>query len=211
MIARIAGRVDELTPDGVLIDTGAGICYEVLAPACDLGRLSRKLGQDVVLHTIHYMEGDPTRGQQMPRLAGFLSEGDRTFFRLFTTVKGVGIRKALRAMARPIGEIAAAIQAKDVTFLKALPEIGARTAEHIIADLTGKIDAYAVGVAAPAAGEQGPELPEPAAEAIAVLVQLGERRADATALIERVLSVAPELKTPEEFLQHAYRLKAGGR
>jgi hypothetical protein len=50
-----------------------------------------------------------------------------------------------------------------------------------------------------------------AAEAMAVLIQLGERRADATALIERVIAVAPELETPEEILQYAYKLKTGGR
>ena len=51
---------------------------------------------------------------------------------------------------------------------------------------------------------------EAAAEALSVLVQLGERRADAAALIERVLAVAPELDSPEAIIQQAYRLKAGG-
>ena len=54
------------------------------------------------------------------------------------------------------------------------------------------------------------EIPEAAEEAIAVFVQLGERRADAMALIERAIAVAPELETPEEIIQQAYRLKAGG-
>ena len=46
-------------------------------------------------------------------------------------------------------------------------------------------------------------------EAVAVLVQLGERRADAMALVERVLAVAPDSDSPETIIQHAYRLKAG--
>jgi Holliday junction DNA helicase RuvA len=191
-----------------LIDAGSGLVYEVLVPAFDVERLSRRIGQDVVLHTIHYFEGDPSHGVQQPRLIGFTAEADRGFFRLFITVKGIGMRKALRALARPVGEIAAAIQNKDAKFLVALPEIGRRTAEQVIAELHGKVDDYAaVGVS----GTPGAEpLPQPAAEAVAVLVQLGEKRADAMALVERVLAVSPDAATSEAIIRHAYRLKAGG-
>jgi Holliday junction DNA helicase RuvA len=168
-------------------------------------RLGSRVGKDVVLFTIHYMEGDPSHGSVTPRLVGFLSEMDRRFFRVFTTVKGIGNRKALRALARPIAEIAAAIQAKDARFLVDLPEIGKRTAEQIIAELNGKVDEFA----GPAAVAAEP-LSEAADEAVAVLVQLGERRADALALVDRVLAVAPELTSAEAIIQQAYKLKAGG-
>jgi len=207
MIARITGRVERVADGAALIDAGAGLTYEVLIPACDVERLARQSGQEVALHTIHYVEGDPVRGSQQPRLVGFLSEPDRDFFRVFTTVKGVGIRKALRALVRRPAEVAAAIAGKDATFLVSLPEIGKRTAEQIIAELSGRVDEFAgEGLAAATA-----ELPEAAGEALAVLVQLGERRADAAALIERVLAAAPEADSPEAIIQRVYRLKAGGR
>jgi len=205
VIARVTGRLEEIVERAALIDVGGGLAYEVLVPACDVERLSRRVGQDVVLHTIHYLEGDPTRGMQTPRLIGFLAETDRDFFRAFTTVKGIGVRRALRALVRPVAEIAAAIQEKDAKGLTMLPEIGKRTAEQIIAELHGKVETFA-GASVVAQTE----LPEAGTEAIAVLVQLGERRADAAALVERVLAVAPELSSPEEIIQHAYRLKAGG-
>lgn len=206
MIARISGRLEEINGGTVVIDTGTGIWYEVMVVACDIERLSRCLGQEIVLHTIHHIEGDPGRGSLVPRLVGFLSESDREFFRVFTTVKGIGARKALRALTRPIGEIAAAIQNKDPKFLIALPEIGKRTAETIIAELNGKVDEFA----AAAPGEAASEIPPAGEEALAVLVQLGERRADAVAIIQRVLAVAPEAETAEDIIQHAYKLKAGG-
>lgn len=207
MIARITGRMERVAGGAALVDAGAGLAYDVLVPAYDVERLSRRAGQDVTLHTIHYLEGDPARGSQQPRLVGFLSEVDRDFFRLFTTVKGVGIRRALRALVRPPAEVAAAIASKDTKFLITLPEIGRRTAEQIVAELSGRVDEFAAaGFAAPAE-----ELPESATEALAVLVQLGERRADAAALIERVLAVAPDLASPEAIIQHVYRLKAGAR
>ena len=204
MIARITGRLEGIAGGAALVDGGAALAYEVLVLACDVERLSRRVGQEVVLHTIHYLEGDPARGMQQPRLIGFANESDREFFRLFTTVKGVGARKALRALVRSPGEVAAAIAAKDAAALVALPEIGKRTAEQIIAELSGRVDEFAAGAAA-----ERPELPEPAAEALAVLVQLGERRADAAALVERVLAVAPHLESPEAIIQQVYRLKAG--
>ncbi len=209
MIARIAGRLEQVIDGAGLIDTGNGLWYEVLIPACEVERLSRRVGQDVVLATIHYLDGDPSRGSQTPRLVGFPSEKDRRFFKLFTTVKGIGIRKALRALARPITEVAAAIAGRDPTFLCALPEIGKRTAEQIIAELHGKVEEFA-GPAIAAAGAED-ELSEAASEAIAVLVQLGEKRADAIALIERVLAVAPDADTAEQIIQHAYKVKAGAR
>ncbi|HOD84439.1 MAG: Holliday junction ATP-dependent DNA helicase RuvA [Planctomycetes bacterium ADurb.Bin126] len=205
MIARIAGRVEEVNEGSVLVDVGGGVWYEVLVPVCEVERLAKRVGQDVVLYTIHYHEGDPSHGAVTPRLLGFLSPSDRDFFRVFTTVKGVGMRKALRAMARPVGELAAAIQAKDVRFLKDLPEIGPKMAERIAAELSGQMDEFAGP--APAAG---PELSEAAEEAVLVLVQLGERRPDAIALVERVLAVAPDLTAPEAIIQQAYKLKAGG-
>ena len=55
----------------------------------------------------------------------------------------------------------------------------------------------------------GAELPAAGAEAVSVLVQLGEKRPDAAALVERVLAVAPEADTAEAIIQKAYRLKAG--
>jgi Holliday junction DNA helicase RuvA len=205
VIARISGRLEEITESAALVNTGDGLWYEVLIPACDLTRLSDRTGQEVVLHTIHYVEGDPSRGGQTPRLIGFCSETDRAFFRLFTTVKGIGVRKALRALVRPLGEIAAAIQNKDTAMLLALPEIGKRTAETVIAELHGKVDEFAAESVA-----MKVEVPPAGTEALAVLVQLGERRSDAAALVERVLAVAPELDSPEAIIQQAYRLKAGG-
>ncbi|MHC4983915.1 MAG: Holliday junction branch migration protein RuvA [Planctomycetota bacterium] len=205
MIARITGTIQQVADGAVLMDTGGGLCYEVLIPACEAERLRRLAGETVVLHTIHYVEGDPAHGVQRPRLIGFADEGEREFFKLFTRVKGIGVRKALRALVRPVAEVAAAIQDKDAKFLVALPEIGRRTAEQVIAELHGKVEQFA-GKAPPAAAE----LPQPAAEALAVLVQLGERRSDAAALVERVLAAAPELSSPEAIIQQVYRAKAGG-
>ncbi len=205
MIARISGRLEEISDGSAIIDLGGGVWYDVLIPACDTDRLNRQIGQEVIFHTIDYVEGNPSHGLQRPRLIGFLSQADRGFFMLFTTVKGIGIRKALRALVKPVSEIAAAIQGKDVDFLASLPEIGRRTAQQVIAELSGKVEQFA-GPVSPAQEE----LPDFATQAVTVLVQLGERPSQATALIRKALADAPDLDSPEKIIQHAYKLKATG-
>ena len=56
------------------------------------------------------------QGRMTPRLIGFLSEVEREFFELFCSVDGVGVRKALRAMVRPVKEVAVAIEEQDTKF-----------------------------------------------------------------------------------------------
>ncbi len=211
MITRITGQLEEVSSTSAMISVGA-FWYEVMVAACDVGKLSSRIGREIVLHTIHTVEGDPSRGQVTPRLIGFLAEGDREFFKTFTKVKGIGARKALRALVRPISEVAAAIENKDAKILVALPEIGKRTAEQIIAELHGKVSQFAGEYSSETDAKAGEVSTMSAAgtEAIAVLIQLGERRSDAIALVDRVLAVASELETPEEIIQQVYKLKAGG-
>ncbi len=206
MIARITGTLESVSTTSALVDVGGGLAYEVLAPACDIGKLSARLGQAILLHTLHYIDGDPSRGQVIPRLIGFLREEDREFFMKFTTVKGIGIRKALRALGQPVADIAAAIEAKDAKFLVALPEIGKRTAETIIAELNGKVGDFAAAGAIAGVAEE-PVMSDAAQEAVAVLVQLGERRAEADDLVRRVLAVAPDMDDPEAIIQQAYKIR----
>ena len=175
MITRITGQLEEVSSTSAVVSVG-GFWYEVLIAACDVGKLSSRIGREIVLHTIHTIDGDPARGQVTPRLIGFLAEGDREFFRTFTKVKGIGVRKALRALVRPISEVAAAIENKDAKMLVALPEIGKRTAEQIIAELHGKLGEFAGDYSADSVSQAGEaqKISPAAAEAIAALVQLGK-------------------------------------
>jgi Holliday junction DNA helicase RuvA len=208
MIARIAGRIEEVTDTTALIDLGGGLWYEVLVPAVDAQRLKNRADREVVLYTIHYVEGDPARGAQTPRLVGFLSQTDREFFRLLTKVKGLGIRKGLKALARDVGEIASAIAHGDELFLTHLPEIGKKTAQTIIAELREKAAEFATGGAAAVAAACS--LNEPAAQAVAILVQLGEKRADALAMVQRATAAEDVPETTEAILQQVYRLRGSG-
>ena len=174
----------------------------------DQQRLGARVGEPVTLHTLHYLEAQGQGSSFIPRLIGFTEPTDRAFFELFTTVKGMGNRKALRALALPFGVVATAIADKDHDLLKSLPEIGKRTAETIVAELNGKVDQFVEmkpmtsGGSTEAAVES-----EVMRDVINVLVQLGETRSDARTLLERVQSVAPELDDAEKLIEAALRLK----
>ena len=198
MISRIEGVLVDVV-DGVaeVRVAGSGLVYEVLVPACDAGDLMMRQGKEIAFVTLHYFESQGQGSHFVPRLIGFSSREQRDFFELLTTVKGIGNRKALRAMQVSHGRMAEAIAAGDAKFLSTLPEIGKRTAESTIVDLKGKLDPFlkdpsatrralersaVVAVTAVATG--------PAADAEDVLVALGEQRAQARAKVERVMAAS---------------------
>lgn len=212
MICRIHGTLENVVDARAEVSLGNGVTYELLLPAFAASRLGGLLDQPVTLHTVHYLEGNATSSVMTPRLAGFLTEDDRAFFGLFTSVKGIGPRKALRAMAMATHQIAAAIADRDAKTLQALPEVGKRTAETIIVDLSGKMDRF-LGAHESAASHEtgaiGPATRSAAREAIEVLVQLGENRTQAIRMVDEIAVKDPSLDDTESLVAAALAGKAG--
>jgi holliday junction DNA helicase RuvA len=211
MISRIEGELVAMADGRAMIACGA-ITYEVLVPGYDQQRLSAVVGSSIVVHTLHYLEAQGPTGPFIPRLIGFAAVEERAFFELFTTVKGMGNRKALRALQLPCGAVAGAIAEKDVDLLKSLPEIGKRTAETIVAELSGKVDRFVeVKPAAGSGGSRDGAIADARSElvrdAVAVLVQLGEPRLIARQLVDRALAADKTLATPDQLMAAALRLK----
>ncbi len=203
MISAITGSLQRVGQDRVHLACGP-LLYEILVPASDIGQLKSLTNTEITLHTIFDLEGDPTRGGLTPRLIGFLRQEDKQFFQLFITVKGIGPKRALRALVQPTGQIAAAIEAKDSRFLVELPEIGKRMAELIVAELAGKAGAFALAGSAPApiSAHSTDE-----SEAIDAAIQLGIPRVEAERLLERSRQVSPTTKSAESLLREMLRLR----
>lgn len=205
MIARIRGILDEVDDQVAFVslalasgEDSPSLTHEILIPQYLRGDLLTQLGQVITLHTLEHLEPLSQGSSFVPRLFGFASARERRFFLLFTTVKGVGMRRALRAMAARPEEIARAIDEKDSKALVALPEIGRRLADTIIAELSGKVDEFAApsgpGAASGRHVEVGALASEPARRAMAALIRLGESEREAQALVERAIGdeAAPE-------------------
>jgi Holliday junction DNA helicase RuvA len=210
MISAITGIVKRVDDDRIHLECGPMLC-ELLIPASDLTELQASLGETLTLQTIFYLAGDPSRGGLEPTLIAFLRVADKQFFELFTTVKGIGPRKALKALTAPTGEIAAAIESKDTRFLSGLGGIGKRTAETIVAELSGKAAKFAFAIPGKAGGRGAAvaisRRPDAEEDAIAALMALGERRSDAEHFLERAKQVNPNLKTTDLLLREMLRLR----
>ena len=209
MIARMTGMLLELDGDGntVLLEV-ADIVYEVLVPEYAVSDLSEHVNRAVTLHCLEYLEASGMGGNLTPRLIGFPQAADKAFFRRFTSVKGIGARKALRALARPLADIASSIENGDTKMLTTLPEIGRRMAEQIVAELKGKVSEFATAARGRAHAERR-ELSAMEREALEILLQLGERRSEAEEWIEQVIQAGEAVTTTDALVQAVYRAKAG--
>src|SRR6516165_10541842 len=147
MITKITGLVNRVLDEEVRLQVGP-LEYQVLVPEFVRRQVQLDLGQTLTLHTSEYLDGNPMQGKVVPRLIGFLSEAELEFFELFCTVDKIGTRKALKALVRPVKEVADAIQRQDAKWLTTLPGVGGPTAEKIIATLRRKVTRFALAPAA---------------------------------------------------------------
>src|SRR5438128_10672020 len=112
MINKITAILRQVHGDEISVEVNH-FEYQVLIPEFVRRHVQSKLGEEVSLFTIEYVEGNPMQGRLVPRLVGFITEAEREFFDLFCEVDGVGVKKALRSLVRPIRDIATAIQNQD--------------------------------------------------------------------------------------------------
>jgi Holliday junction DNA helicase RuvA len=207
MIVKITGKLVALFPERAILEAGA-FEYETLVPEFTRRQLQGEVGNEVSLHTIEYLDGNMQQGRLTPRLVGFLTEVEREFFELFCSVDGLGSKKALRAMVRPVREIAAAIEEQDVKFLSQLPGIGPATAERIVAKLRRKVPKFALMVARPgdaASGEGSLQEHDVVTETFEALVSLGHGEAEARRMIDSVVEGSrKKFKDSSELIQEIY-------
>ncbi|HUQ69111.1 MAG TPA: Holliday junction branch migration protein RuvA [Planctomycetaceae bacterium] len=204
MITRITGTLARLGDTEAWLDVGP-FEYEVFIPEFVRRQLQANVGQTVSLKTIEYIEGNPTQGRLTPRMVGFLSDAEVEFFEAVCSVDGMGVKKSLRAMVRPVRDVAAAIEEQDIKQLSLLPGIGPAMAERIIAKLRRKMAKFALMIAR--------DFPaEPAAErtvlndAFDALLSLGYNAVDAQSKLDAVCRGKQKFKTVEDVILAIYQL-----
>jgi holliday junction DNA helicase RuvA len=214
MITKITGVLTRVLDEEVRLQVGP-LEYQVLVAEFVRRQVQGRLGQELTLHTSHYLDGNPMQGRVVPRLIGFLHESELDFFDLFCTVDKVGTRKALKALVRPIREIANAVQRQDAKWLTTLPGIGAATAEQIIATLRRKVTKFALASApAEVEGEGAPAAPATVVDgnviedAYQALMSLGHNPAEARNKLDKALQGGRSYKSVEEILTAIYTQKS---
>jgi len=176
MIARLAGIVDSVGEDSAVIDVG-GVGYLTFCSTRTIGRLPPAGAPARLLIETHVREDHI-------HLYGFIDAAERDWFRLLTTVQGVGARLALSILsAVPAEELGLAIFAQDRAVLARADGVGPRLAARIVNELKDKVGGLApapsLSTPASAAGADS----GPAADAVSALVNLQWGRAEAFAAV----------------------------
>tara|TARA_B100001123_G_scaffold27994_1_gene29866 strand:+ start:11509 stop:12138 length:630 start_codon:yes stop_codon:yes gene_type:complete len=203
VITRIHGKLLRVGENTATLSC-APFDYEILVPEFARRQLETEVGQEIHLHTVHYLEGNPAQGRLTPRLVGFTSDVEREFFELFCSVDGVGVRKALRAMVRPVREVASAIGNQDAKVLSSLPGVGPATAERVIAKLRRKMAKFALLVDVSQASHTADVEQDVVEEVFQILVHLGHSENDSRKLLDSVLAKETSFKDVDSMLQAVY-------
>lgn len=203
MIARITGKLLEKGDNHLIVDL-SGVSYEVCIPTAVMQRLDENISKEglISLITYHYFQVEPSRST--PVLIGFLNEIEKEFFEIFITVSGIGPKAALRALSKPISLIARAIDEADTNFLKSLPGIGEQRAKEIVAKLQNKVGKFGL-IKDGKLKEDARKIRDIEEEALAVLVQLQYKRAEAQAMIKKALDRSSSIQTTEGLLNEVYK------
>ncbi len=120
----------------------------------------------------------------------------------------MGIKKGPKSLTMPISTIAHAIETGDEKMLLVLPAVGKRLVQLIIAELKGKLEAFAIGEG-PAVSAAGGEFESFQVEAMEILIAWGEKRNEAMELIRIACEKHPDIKSAEELVPLVYRIKQG--
>jgi holliday junction DNA helicase RuvA len=210
MITKITGKLNRVLDEEIRVQVGA-LEYQVLVPEFVRRSLQQKIGEEITLHTSEYLEGNPMQGKVVPRLIGFAQEAELEFFELFCTVDKVGVRKAMKALIRPIKDIADAIQRQDTKWLTTLPGIGPATAEQTVATLRRKVTKFALmagprtdGAAAPTPSAVAGDVLE---DAYRALLTVGHSPTEARDRLDRAIAGGKSYNSVEDILLAIYQQK----
>jgi len=176
MIAKLSGIIDQVSPDGAVIDVN-GVGYLAFCSTRTLGQLPPPGSAARLLIETHVREDHI-------HLYGFVDAAERDWFRMLMTVQGVGARLALAILSVLSPDaLALAIFAQDKASLARADGVGAKLAARIVNELRDKVGGLAVSPAAAEAASINAGATGPATDAVSALVNLGYRRAEAFAAV----------------------------
>jgi len=201
MISYLEGNLLDSSDDRITLLVN-GIGYEILIPVFVMNEIKRDMKAENKELKL-YISYNQSERQPKPVLVGFKHAAEKKFFELFISVEDIGPAAAIKALVKPVREIARAIEEKDTGALRQLKGIGERKAEKIIATLKGKVAMYALMREV----ETLPELAEDFKKEVEnVLVnQLGHKLMEARKMIEEAMKRNSGISSSEELFEEVYR------
>jgi len=188
MIGKLKGIIDSYGEDCIILDVN-GVGYLVHCSARTLQELPA-VGQGATLSIETHVREDQLR------LFGFASDLEREWFRLLQTVQGVGAKVALSVLGtlKP-ADLAGAIAMRDKAMVARTPGVGPKVAERIVTELKDRAPAYAgldPAVVRLSGTVEEKRAPQPVADAVSALVNLGYGRPQAASAIAAAVRSAGE-------------------
>lgn len=198
MISRIRGELLSSEIDRIEVLTEGGIVYELHVPLSVFQRLP-PVGSNLELRTEYVVRDD------VPSLYGFLSEAERSLFRLLMTVQMVGPRLAMSMLSTyDARRLARALAEKDVPVLVQIAGLGKKTAARLILELADKVRELAMIPEGDGADNRQ------ATDAVAALVSLGYAFTEADAAVRLALKDAT-FDSSEELIRHVLSSRGSDR
>ena len=192
MIAKLTGILDSIGEDWAVIDV-AGVGYLVYCSTRTLAQLPAR-GETVSFAIETHVREDHIH------LYGFSGAAEREWFRLLTTVQGVGARVGLAILSvLSPKELSDAILGQDRGMITRAPGVGPKLAVRILTELRDKVaglEAFAPA-AASASGADRAILDD----AVSALVNLGYRRGDAYGAVSGALRALGENAAVEDLIR----------
>ena len=191
MIGRLNGKLIEKRPPIIVIEC-YGVGYEVEAPMSTIYELP-ETGESVVILT-HLVVRDDAH-----LLYGFSTESERKLFRALLKINGVGNKMALVILSgMSTAEFSSCVRSGNWSALVSLPGVGRKTAERLVLDMRDKIDQIS-----PDASTDGQKADSTKVDdALAALVSLGYKQADAEKYVDRL---SGDFSSSEEIIRQVLK------
>jgi len=184
MIAKLAGMIDEINDGSAIVDV-RGVGYLVFCSARTLSRLSP--GQAAKLYIETHVREDHIH------LYGFEGLSERDWFRLLTTVQGVGTKVALAILSvLDTEKLMHGIAAADKAAFTQVAGVGPKLASRLIGELKDKVSAIALTPASAGIAAANEAVGGATQDAVSALVNLGYSASDAFSVIVQIAGQSPD-------------------
>jgi len=186
MISLIRGKLIEVDADKVIVDVG-GVGYEIEASSSILNS-GPLIGEEISLFC-HFVVRDDAH-----LLYGFSSKDERSLFRAYIRINGVGPKLGMALLASlKIGDLRYAVDQNDASALKNVPGVGKKTAERLLVELKNQLsDLLKTSSLADLTHSTPHDITPLAKEAEQALVALGYRQQESNAAVAAALTEVSE-------------------
>lgn len=195
MISFVKGKVVELNPAYVIVETNSGIGFYINISLATYSSLKEQ--QEVKILTYFIVKED----SQV--LYGFLEEEERELFKMLISVNGIGPNTArLILSSMSVGETLNAIATENVKVIQSVKGIGAKTAQRLVVELKDKTKKMGWTNTAKISVSYNNNKQD----ALTALVALGFQKTGAEAVLDKIIKAEGIELTVEELIKKALKL-----